>query len=133
MREPRKELSSEDRGRIVGAYLCGTAPSTVYKTVNRYKQSGSAHPKGRPGRPKSLNDREQRVVKRVVLAGAWDHWSPLDPERLRVTHSVSYLKQVDEQCPGVIFQENNCSGCIAAHPQNEVRRGGSNVCFVCGR
>ena len=69
MREPRKELSSEERGRIVGAYLCGTAPSTVYKTVNRYKQSGSAQPKGRPGRPKSLNDREQRALKKLVLAG----------------------------------------------------------------
>ena len=80
MKIPHKELSSAQRGEIVGAYRFGTRaatiartlgfpPSTVYDTINRYKQTGSVQSKPRPGRPKSLNDRDQRVVKRVVLAG----------------------------------------------------------------
>src|SRR5271167_1168890 len=80
MKIPNKELSSGQRGEIVGAYRIGTRaatiartfgfpPSTVYDIINRYKQTGSIQSKPRPGRPKSLNDRDQRVVKRVVLAG----------------------------------------------------------------
>ena len=76
----RKELTSEERALIIGAYRCGTKPatiaktfgfppSTVYATVSRYEKSGSAQPKVRPGRPQSLSDRDQRVVKRIVLAG----------------------------------------------------------------
>ena len=79
MKMTRKELSSEERAQIVGAYRCGTKPATiaktfgiplptVYDTVNRYKKSGSAQPKVRPGRPQSLSDRDQRVVKGIVLA-----------------------------------------------------------------
>ena len=80
MKITRKELTSEERTLIIGAYRCGTKPatiaktfgiptSTVYGTINRYKKNGSAQPKVRPGRPQSLNDRDQRVVKRIVLAG----------------------------------------------------------------
>jgi transposase len=80
MKRPRKELSQEERGQIVGACRTGTRPadiartlgfaaSTVYKTINRYKRTGSAQPEKRPGRPKSLSERDQRVVARVVSAG----------------------------------------------------------------
>ena len=80
METTRKELSSEEREQIVGAHRCGAKPAiiaktlgiplpTVYGTINRYKKSGSAQPKVRPGRPQSLSDRDQRVVKRIVLAG----------------------------------------------------------------
>jgi len=80
MKITHKELTSEEREQIIGAHRCGTKPatiaktlgfppSTVYDTVNRFKQSGSAQPKARPGRPQSLSDRDQRVVKRTVLAG----------------------------------------------------------------
>ena len=79
-KETRKELSTEERWKIVGAYECGVKPatiakvyglpySTVHATVTRYKRTGSAQPKARPGRPLSLNARDQRVVKRIVLAG----------------------------------------------------------------
>ena len=75
-----KELSTEQRGQIIGAYLCGTkpatiartlgfAPSTVYATISRYKRTGSAQSRPHPGRPKSLNNRDQRVVRRAVLKG----------------------------------------------------------------
>ena len=77
---PRKQLSSEERGQIVGAYRCGVRPTTITRTlgfpsptvygiVNHYKKTGSAQPKARLGRPQILNDRDQRVVKRVALAG----------------------------------------------------------------
>ena len=76
----RKELTSEERAQIIGAHRCGIKPATiaktfgsppptVYDTINRYKKNGSAQPKVRPGRPQSLSDRDQRVVKRIVLAG----------------------------------------------------------------
>jgi len=73
----KKELSNEQRERIIGAYLSGTkqkvisaqlsiAPSTVNDTIKRYKQTHSATPKKRPGRPKTLTDRDVRVLKRIV-------------------------------------------------------------------
>jgi transposase len=79
-KETRKELSLEERWEIVGAHKCGMKPATIAKvfglpyptvhaTANRFKRTGSAQPKKRPGRPQSLDDRDQRVVKRVVLAG----------------------------------------------------------------
>ena len=80
MKKTRKELTSEERSKIIGAYQCGVKPadivrtlgfpsSTVYGTIDRFKKTGSAQPKVRPGRPLSLTNRDQRVVKRVVLAG----------------------------------------------------------------
>ena len=76
----RKELFPEERWKIVGAHEGGLKPatiakvfglpySTVHDTISRYKKTGSAQPKPRPGRPLSLNARDQRVVKKVVLAG----------------------------------------------------------------
>ena len=73
----KKELSNEQRERIIGAHLSGTkqkvisaqlsiAPSTVNDTIKRYKQTHSATPKKRPGRPKMLTDRDVRVLKRIV-------------------------------------------------------------------
>jgi transposase len=76
----RKELFAEQRGEIIGAYQCGTRaaviartlglpPSTVYATINRFKQTGSAQPKKRPGGPRKLSDRDLRIVRRTVLKG----------------------------------------------------------------
>ena len=76
----RRELSKEERKEIISAYRCGTKPATivrtlgfssrtVYATVKRYKETGSAQPKPRPGGPPLLNDGGQRVVKQAVLAG----------------------------------------------------------------
>ena len=76
----RKELSNGQREQIIGAYRCGVKPSiiaqnldipasTVYDTINRYKQNGSSEPKKRSGRPKNLNDRDMRAVKKIVLKG----------------------------------------------------------------
>ena len=56
-----KELSSEQRERIIGAYLnnvkqniiasqLNISTSTVNNTIKRYKQTNSAIPKKRPGR-----------------------------------------------------------------------------------
>ena len=55
-----KELTSEQRERIIGAHLGGVkqnvisaqlniAPSTVNDTIRRYKKTHSATPKKRPG------------------------------------------------------------------------------------
>jgi transposase len=65
----RKELTSEQREWIIGAYLAGTnglkissslkiPPTMVYDTINRYKKTSSSHPNKHPGRPKTLFNRE---------------------------------------------------------------------------
>lgn len=72
-----KELTSEQRERIIGAHLGGVkqnvisaqlniAPSTVNDTIRRYKKTHSATPKKRPGRPNALTERDRRVLKRIV-------------------------------------------------------------------
>ena len=74
----RRELSEAEREQIIGAYRCGARPATiartlgfspptVYATVKRYKETGSAQPKPRPGKLPCLSDRGLRVVKRTVL------------------------------------------------------------------
>src|SRR5215471_9607102 len=75
----RKELDPETRERIVGMYLANVPTkviietvdkpkSTVYETIKRFKDSGSAQPAKRPGRPRKLTVRDQRVVVKVVKA-----------------------------------------------------------------
>jgi len=79
-KKARKELSGEERTKIIGAYQCGVKaaaiartlgfpPHIVYQTIDRYRKTGSEQPKPRPGRPEKLSNRDQRVVKRVVLEG----------------------------------------------------------------
>ena len=66
----KNEVSKTNRERIIGAYLCGIKQtviskklsiptSTVYDTIKRYKDTGSATPAKRPGRPKSLTQRDK--------------------------------------------------------------------------
>jgi transposase len=80
-----KELSEVQRERIIGAYLNGTkqivistqlgiATSTVNRTIKRYKETGSAEPEKRPGRPKILTKRDTRVLQCIVRT---DRFSPL--------------------------------------------------------
>ena len=74
---PRKELSSELREQIIGAYHVESNASvivstlaipkqTVRDTINRFKKTGSPHPVKRTGRPKNLSERDQRSLKRIV-------------------------------------------------------------------
>ena len=62
--KPAKELSLEERWKIVGGYRCGVkpadvarllgfSPSAVYAIIDRYKKTESAQPKPRPGGSKS--------------------------------------------------------------------------------
>ena len=64
------ELSEAQRERIIGAYLSGIKQtviseklgiptSTVYDTIKRYKDTGSAILEKCPGRPKSLIQRDK--------------------------------------------------------------------------
>ncbi|CAG8688788.1 10631_t:CDS:2, partial [Gigaspora margarita] len=70
-------LSQEQRSRIIGGYLCGFKPlhiaealdlpkSTVYDTVNRYKETGSEHPNKRPGPQEVLSMRDKRSLVRIA-------------------------------------------------------------------
>src|SRR5581483_9973767 len=79
------ELNPQQREQIIGAHLSGTKgkiissqlgipSSTIYDTINRYKKNGSPHPNTCPGRPKSLSDRDQRIVRRYVQK---DRFAPL--------------------------------------------------------
>ena len=74
---PRKELTDAQRNRIIGAYECGVKgsaiveqlglpPSTVYDTIKRYNKTGSPHPQNRSGRPKILNERDERALVRIA-------------------------------------------------------------------
>jgi transposase len=71
------ELSNVQRERIIGAYLSGTRQniisaqlniptSTVNDTIKRYKENGTAIPEKRPGRPKMLTQRDNRILQRII-------------------------------------------------------------------
>jgi transposase len=75
---PRKELTSSQRGQIIGAFKMGHNPysiaktfgfptATVYKTVKRYQESGSENPVKRQGRPKILSEREKRALNHIAV------------------------------------------------------------------
>ena len=74
----RKELTDSQREQIIGAYLAGVnglkisssfniPSSTEYDTINRYKKTGSPHPKKRSGRPETISDRRRRFLQKIVL------------------------------------------------------------------
>ena len=52
----------------------GIPTSTVNDTIKRYKETGSAIPKKRPGRPKMLTQRDTRVLQRIIRT---DRFSPI--------------------------------------------------------
>ena len=73
----RKELDPATRERIVGMHIANVATkviietlglpkSTVYDTIKRFKDSGSAQPAKRPGRPPKLTIRDQRAAVRII-------------------------------------------------------------------
>jgi transposase len=79
------EVSKVNRERIIGAYLTGIKQrnisiqlniptSTVSDIIKRYKETGSTEPKQRSGRPKILNERDTRALKRIIRT---DRFSPL--------------------------------------------------------
>jgi len=47
----------------------------VYNTTNRYKKTGSPHPKKRSGRPKMISVRGERCLQSIVLK---DRFLPLE-------------------------------------------------------
>ena len=74
----RKELSDDLRGQIVGAYSVGASmtkiseelevpKTTVWKTINRFKLTGTVAVVPRKGRPCILTDRAARALRRNVL------------------------------------------------------------------
>lgn len=74
---PRKELTANQRGQIIGAFRMGHKPcsiatmfgfatATVYKTIKRYQETGSEDPVKRQGRPKTLTERDKRALNRIA-------------------------------------------------------------------
>jgi transposase len=102
-----KALSVVQRERIIGAHLNGiklriisselNIPiTTVYDTIKRYDEKGTAQPKKRSGRPKNFSEREKRVLKRVVRE---DRFAPLGDvasrlnTRLGTTFHISTVRR----------------------------------------
>lgn len=90
------ELSEAQRERIIGAYLSGTKQtvistqlgipsSTVNDTIRRYKKTGSAIPEKRPGRPKSLTQRDKQTLQRIIRD---NRFSPLGDITNRLNSSL---------------------------------------------
>jgi transposase len=74
---PRRELTNNQRSKVIGAYQCGVkgsaiiekfglASRTVYNTIERYNKAGSPHTQHRPGRPKMLSERGERSLVRIA-------------------------------------------------------------------
>ena len=55
----------------------GILTSTVNDTIKRYKETGSAIPKKRPGHPKILNQRDELTLQRIVRNNQFDPFSDI--------------------------------------------------------
>ena len=91
------ELSEAQRERIIGAHLSGIKQtviskklgiptSTVYDTIKRYKDTGSATPAKRPGRPKSLTQHDKRTLTRIIRG---NRFSPLGDITSKLNSSLN--------------------------------------------
>jgi len=83
-----KELTSEQRERIIGAYLSGIKQnvistqlniptSTINDTIKRYKKTHTTTPKKRPGRPKTFTQRDTRALQRIIRSNRFASLSVL--------------------------------------------------------
>lgn len=75
---PRKELSLEDRSRILQLHTTGQksyaeiatimsrSKSTIQTVIGRFKYEGRIENKCRSGRPSALSDRDKRQIKHLV-------------------------------------------------------------------
>jgi transposase len=93
------ELSTTKRERIIGAYSSGVKQkvisaqlnipsSTVSDTIKRYKETGSAIPEKRSGRPKVLTQRDTRAPRRIIRT---DRFSPLGDIINKLNFSLTQL------------------------------------------
>ena len=74
---PRKELTSSQRGQIIGAFRMGNKPlsivktfgfarETVYRTIRCYNETGSEDTTKHHGRPKILSKCDKRMLNRIA-------------------------------------------------------------------
>ena len=74
---PRNELTSSQRGQIIGAFRIGNKPlsivktfgfarETVYRIIRRYNETGSEDTTKHHGWPKILSERDKRMLNRIA-------------------------------------------------------------------
>ena len=77
MDENRKELTENERNRIIGAWKCGVPVftivntlnferSTIYRVIKFYKETGKVKPPPRPGPQPKLTKRDTRHLVRLL-------------------------------------------------------------------
>ena len=73
----RQELTEFERGVIIGGWIFGHSEreieektgqpkTTIHDTIERYRETGTATPVPRTGRPPILNDRDKRHLVRII-------------------------------------------------------------------
>src|SRR5438046_3108659 len=93
----KKELTNEQREKIIEAYLTdinglkissnfNILSSTVYDTINCYKNNSSPHPKKQSGRPETISDRRKCFLQRIVLK---DRFLPLNKITSQLNQSLN--------------------------------------------
>src|SRR5215475_4158628 len=94
-----KEISEGLRGEVIGMRKAGLSypqiqgktgvlQDTARQIYNRYLQSNSYISSSRSGRPKSLNDRDIRHLKRYITSGREERRLPLADISLNLNLSV---------------------------------------------
>lgn len=72
-----RELSNIERTEVVGAWKCDVSKTeiskrlgiplrTVYNIIEKYDKEGTVENDKRSGRPKTLSDRDQRALVKIV-------------------------------------------------------------------
>ncbi|CAB4382790.1 unnamed protein product [Rhizophagus irregularis] len=130
------ELSATKREQIIGVYLSGVKQkiistqldiptSTVSDTIKRYKETGSAIPEKRSGRPKILTQCDTQVLRHIVRTdwfSSLDEWKQVvwsDESRFALFESDGRVKVW--RSPGEAYNKD----CI----QPTVKFGGGSVMF----
>ena len=117
----RVELSEFQKGVIVGCSLCGLSTraigqklghpqSTVAFVLARWKKKGTVSNKNRTGRPKSLDNRDRRVLKREIMKNRKESFTNIHRDFCEATGAMVSTRTLRKEAHALGFH-----GRAAAH------------------
>lgn len=119
MSDRRRELPVQVRELIIKLWnegktmrdignTIGKPHATVQRIINNFKEKGNVLTKPRSGRPKALNDREERAVIRMVKVTP-----KITAPKIAIMVSTPFKKNISSKTVQNILKRAGYRGCVA--------------------